>query len=314
MSEYCSVCVDLGGRPQRGPKFICMVCKKSLHAKCSNLSADAEKILSIPGIPWRCPSCSNSEVASNGNTDGSSNESFNMILKKLDKLDKIEQNITDLKTSHDDVLKFVNFCSDKIDEFTVKMKDFENDFKDIKGAKSQIKNLQDDNNKLMREIGNLQQYSRINNVEISGLPEIKDENLIEIIEKLMQVLGCNINRDSIDGCHRIAHFNLANKKPRNVIVKFSRHQYKDEVLAAIRKRKLIESTDLDPRYIPSSKIYLNEHLTKMNKDLFKNVREYCRGKHFLYYWTRDCKIYVRNTTTSKTTLIQEENDLNKIQT
>ncbi|KAH9359785.1 hypothetical protein HPB48_020978 [Haemaphysalis longicornis] len=49
----------------------------------------------------------------------------------------------------------------------------------------------------------LEQYSRIRNVEVNGIPEVANEKLPDILKKLGEVVSGNISEGDIGACHRV---------------------------------------------------------------------------------------------------------------
>ncbi|KAJ8982160.1 hypothetical protein NQ317_013945 [Molorchus minor] len=231
MADNCNLCVDSGGRSgTRGTtKIGCFSCKKRFHVKCLHLSADAEKTILTPGVLWSCTECCQNINPNAGNTS--------TLQKILDKLNKIEGDIGAMKNVQNEVIESVKFYGDKIDDFALKISEFEDTLKTMKNVKQDVNTLRNDYDNIKKEMDNLQQFSRNNNIEIAGLPEGTNENIIQVVENIFIALGCNINSDAIDWCHRVAQVNPRNKNPRNVIVKFAFHKHKQEVIGAIRKKK-----------------------------------------------------------------------------
>ncbi|KAG5863471.1 hypothetical protein JTB14_004184 [Gonioctena quinquepunctata] len=100
----------------------------------------------------------------------------------LIKLSNIENDITALKKTHSDIIQSVQFYGDKIDVFATKIQEFEKTIISVKHAKQQIDNNILNITNLADEIEKIQPYSRMNNLEISGMPEEKNENLISITD------------------------------------------------------------------------------------------------------------------------------------
>ena len=81
-----------------------------------------------------------------------------------------------------------------------------------------IKNLQDENKPLKTKVNvlenkitdleiqnnNLDQYSRRNNVEISGIPQsVSDNQLEEKVVDILKAIGVNITTNEIEACYRL---------------------------------------------------------------------------------------------------------------
>ena len=81
-----------------------------------------------------------------------------------------------------------------------------------------IKNFQDENKRLKTKVNvwenkiihleiqnnNLDQYSRRNNVEISGIPQsVSDNQLEEKVVNILKAIDVNITTNEIEACHRL---------------------------------------------------------------------------------------------------------------
>ena len=162
-----------------------------------------------------------------------------------------------------------------------------------------------------------EQQDRLNNLEIAGIPENKSENLINILQTIGTKVGITISQSDIDHIHRVRRFPLQNKSidsnpsTSNVVVKFLQRQKKNEVLAAIKSRRGLTTTDLhfDGATQP---IYVNEHLSPHNKLLLGKARKLRVENNYTFIWLKDCKIFVRKNETSKPIIITCEEDLKKI--
>ncbi|CAH2090203.1 unnamed protein product [Euphydryas editha] len=169
------------------------------------------------------------------------------------------------------------------------------------------------------------QLGRINNVEISGIPLSKNENLMNIIHNIATKISFNLLPTDIDFIHRVRRFNTSiNSKPPechdagrdsspipNIIVRFAQRRRKNEFLAAVRARRGMTTADAGLNG-PAIPIFLNDHLAPHNKLLYKQVRLLARQKEYKYVWISDCKILLRKNDTSKVHLISCEADLIKI--
>ena len=91
-----------------------------------------------------------------------------------------------------------------------------------------IKNLQDENKRLKTKVNvlenkiidleiqnnNLDQYSRRNNVEISGIPQsVSDNQLEEKVVDILKAIDVNITTNETEASHRLG------KKKKNFIVR-----------------------------------------------------------------------------------------------
>ena len=159
--------------------------------------------------------------------------------------------------------------------------------------------------KLQNELDGSQQYQRINNLIISGIPQYEREDTDEIVMQLGRAIGVDIEKRDIDVSHRLQR-NAKNQVP--IIVKFVRRTKKIEILKNRRKLKEINSSHI-VKGSKNEKIYINEHLTKTNQTLFISARKLREENIIADTWVRDCKIWIRQTEESQAKQIANAEDL-----
>ena len=150
---------------------------------------------------------------------------------------------------------------------------------------------------LERRIDDLEQYSRMDDVIISGLrikprsyaraaaaansgtddpsPEEQqttEEQVIKFFES--QAKPIHLDAKSIVACHPLP------RKDKTaipaIIVRFGSRKQKDELL---KQRKNLQGTD----------VFLNEHLTKRNAEIAKEARKLKKDNKIQFTWTRTSK-------------------------
>lgn len=139
--------------------------------------------------------------------------------------------------------------------------------------KNEVERLSEKNSYLENGLHDLQQYSRRNNLEISGLAECRDSNEEETrLLEFFQELGVSIHTEDIEACHRVPTKQKDRKKP--LIVRFINRCKRDEVYAA---RKQIKGRN----------IFVNEHVSPHNRCLYTLALEVKRKSGFRYLWTNN---------------------------
>lgn len=56
---------------------------------------------------------------------------------------------------------------------------------------------------LQTQLDDVEQYSRMNSLEINGIPEENNEHMVDIIKMVGKVLGIEIEEEHIDACYRL---------------------------------------------------------------------------------------------------------------
>lgn len=161
---------------------------------------------------------------------------------------------------------------------------------------------------------NLKQWSRMQNIEVTGIPENKEENTTDVITRVIQHIGVHIQSADIEFAHRVQPRHAASAakaRPRSVVVRFKQRATKDRIVAAARKYGNLSAKDLKMGD-ETNRIFINEHLTKENKLLLNSSKLKAKEISFKFVWTKNCRIYVRRNETSPPILISSSVDLSKI--
>ncbi|KAG7304698.1 hypothetical protein JYU34_010045 [Plutella xylostella] len=122
-----------------------------------------------------------------------------------------------------------------------------------------------------------------NDVEVSNLPEEAGENATHMIMAVATKLGVTLRESDIVSAERVGARRRAPGeggdagagaagRPRPLVVRFTRRAVKDELTAAARVRRGATSADLSQSSAPRP-FYVNERLTKYNRQLYYQTRE-----------------------------------------
>lgn len=157
--------------------------------------------------------------------------------------------------------------------------------------------------KLESRVDDLEQYSRMNDVIVSGL-KIKprsfaaaaaagvegrgepDDREITSVEQqvidFLQTKEINVNARDIEACHplRPSPKMIQDKKPASIILRFVNRKSKVSLMKQGKKLK-------------DTQVYLNEHLTKANAEIAMKARQLRRDKKIQSTWTRHCRVYIQ---------------------
>jgi hypothetical protein len=135
-----------------------------------------------------------------------------------------------------------------------------------------------------------EQLMRKNSVEVSGVPEVPDEDVFQVVEKVGKGLGIEVTRDMLVGCHRQGRKG-SEDKTRGIIVNFAKRKHKEEFLQKRRLKKMLTTKDID---LPGNAfIYINESLSEESRKILNAARDVKRKKGFKYLWVRNGKILLR---------------------
>lgn len=169
---------------------------------------------------------------------------------------------------------------------------------------------------LLKENNNSKQFALINNLEISGIPQAKGENLMSILRHICLKVGFTLQDGDVDMINRVRRYHSdsgihKDVRPPAIIVRFTQRKRKDELLSAVRARRGITTTDLELPG-PASNVYIGDHLTPSNKLLLKRARQMKNELQYSYLWIRDCKIQMRKNDNSRVMYINSYADLDNL--
>lgn len=161
-------------------------------------------------------------------------------------------------------------------------------------------------NHLSAEVKDLQQSTRIDNIEISGIPQLPDENIYEVLKKVCVAIGVEYNRNDISEAHRLP----ANKQGYPfIIVRFVSRRIRDKWLSA-SKANVGNVQQIYPN-LPSAPFFLNQHLTSYKKGLLDMAKRLVSEGVYSFAWVKDGKVYVRATPISQVIKIRTFEDFDK---
>lgn len=294
--SICEICQAAVSRQTNKQVLQCWQCKELFYTSC--VQPTMPDISKLPGFSWRCAECSSQAEQLKKDVG------MNVLITKLD---NIQADIKDVKKQQKEFHSSLEFFGSKIDEFTKRIGEFEVKIRPIPMMQQNIQQNNKEIDALKTQIEDLQQRSRINNLEINGVPQKSTENVMDIVTKIFSKVGIT-ESNLIDACHRIPHMSHSNATPKAIIVKLISRSKKN-VLAAMRHVKNL-TTDQVGLDCANSKIYINEHLTHTQKILYKKVRDQCKRQN-IGFWTRDGKIFVWCTKAGRSIHITDESVLNK---
>ncbi|CAG9134000.1 unnamed protein product [Plutella xylostella] len=152
-----------------------------------------------------------------------------------------------------------------------------------------------------------------NDVEVSNLPEENGENATHMIMAVATKLGVTLRESDIaPGAGRGGDAGAgAAGRPRPLVVRFTRRAVKDELTAAARVRRGATSADLSQSSAPRP-FYVNERLTKYNRQLYYQTREVGRRLSWRFLWTKKGRIYARQGQDTPRHWIRSADDISRV--
>ena len=216
------------------------------------------------------------------------------------KLDEILKTVTDLQTS---VIANTQEIS--------KLKEENQSHREEKIAMiTQIDTLIEDTSFLKSQVESLEQYNRINNIEIVGL----EKKPLDTETEEQMILAClngmedeeRANNPDIDDEEE--KFTSADIDISHILPKFNQeHSHVVRFVSRKAKQYALGLKRANRNYkFRSNTIYINEHLTSNSKILFNLAKERTKALNYKHLWTRNGRILVRKTDQSDVIKIDSE--------
>lgn len=170
---------------------------------------------------------------------------------------------------------------------------------------------------LTYRVNQMEQHSRVNNIEIQCVPEHKTENLITLVTQLGQTIGYPIHENDVAYCTRTAKVDTNSPRSRSILIKFISPRVRDSVLAAVvQYNKKHKDDKLNTAHLgmggKKSAVYVIENLSPENKQLHAATRKRAKELNYRFVWVRNGRIYVRKTESSEAVLIRDMDTISKL--
>lgn len=282
----------------------CSECASLFHPQCVCPPGGEKKISTRKN--WKCELC----VAETSSTSSRASESQTVLdaiaafrkesntrwdenNAKLDTLrvdiSKVRADVNDLKTLYNNLKSETNKNSEDVEKLF-------NLNSELSVAVKVLK----------REVADLQQHTRKNNIIISGIPVTPREDLFSIINSIARVLDIDYHGEHISAAHRLP--SQLTDRPPSIVVSFVSRAVKMGWLQARRTRRTLLAKELSSVF-PDQQVYLNDHLSKDNRDLFNDARKLVREGKLAAVWTSDCRILGKHTPTGRPFRINDHHQL-----
>lgn len=321
MSDRCAACSDVL-RHEDCVKCTLNSCK--LHYECSGISEKSWRTMGQQRRDtYKCRICRVGDSGSNASSDGDlsqakptatgksnppkDSERFDRLFEQLSSMEK------NSKKDLDELKESVNFTANKIDDFMT----------ELAAMKTMVAEVEKENSKLAKKNAELenrvseleimmegqQQYERRCNIQLDGVPEANNENVMNLVNTLAVAVDEPIILTSdIQAAHRIPSRNT--NRPRPIIIQFTNRQKRDAVVRKAKAKKL-KSTNFDSN-APETFVYVNDHLTPYYKSLLFEAKKLKAEKGYKHVWVRNSKIFVRKDDDEPVVRLDSLKDLAKL--
>ena len=161
------------------------------------------------------------------------------------------------------------------------------------------------------KIDELEQYSRKNSLNITGLPETSGESTSQLVRDLGAMIGVNIGPADIDTCHRIGR--QTTTRHRVIIVKFVRFDQRQELYAARRKlREVAAPAGAAFTRQQLASVFISDNLTPHRQSVLYVARQLKRKGKLFAAWSDVGRLKVRVHQGGNTRFITTIDDLREL--
>lgn len=238
---------------------------------------------------------------------------------KIDNLESVvAENINRVKTDIDN--KIISFTTD-----------INNRFENLASAThTSCQSISKENEDILCKFDNVQQdnesrFSKLereqlrNELVLTGIPAVYGENVFNIVGDICDVLNCQIGGHDISAAYRLPSSTVNSAKNRRgrhseysppIILKLNNDWAKQELVSAYFQKKNLNIADIG--YQSKARIYINESLTKHNRQIFKAATEAKKFKQIVKCYTRNGIVHVQQSEQGKIHRINCTDQLNAL--
>jgi hypothetical protein len=298
----CSLAVNRGDKN----KLQCSQCRTFFHGNCLKLEdSEIEILLSRP---WSCEKCFANERRQRSQSDSTPVKTVHKEKPTCEVID-LSTLVSLFESFKTDILSSQKNLEKKLDEsiasFKLLNETISRQQESIELLKKENEFLKTEQLKTLALLDEHEQYSRRNTVEIHGVPENVNEDVLQIVTSLGRALDIDLSSDAIDCAHRLGK--PGGGRPSGIAVKFVRRIDADLFLERKKKKKL------SPRMINltgEGQIFVNQSLTRGRRKLFNASRELLKNRLVCHVWCdRAGRVKVRRVDGGNIFIIKSESDL-----
>lgn len=306
-------------------------CDKRFHLLCVGLEGPASD-------SWVCPDCRSTMRKGGDNSATPVRQSDNVTLRRLkpttllettqidapspsalselaDEIRLLRAEVSTMKSEFETAISALKQFDTRLDALANTVSAFDTRLNIAEGKADVVVELKREVDVLNDRLNSQAQTMLRNELEITGVTETQNENLHHTILMMSSLVGVKLNESDVDYVHRAGpRRNSGHSQPRPVVVKFTKRAPRDQLLKAIKVRKLT-TKDIDIEGEPA-KIYANERLTRANRLLFRDCRKQFKEAGFKFCWTSGGTIYVKKYEGkgkgSEALVVKSSADINRI--
>lgn len=197
----------------------------------------------------------------------------------------------------EEIKQSLNYMSGEISKVAKQQSKLLGLMEEVRELKLTIKEKDKRIGDLERRVDDLEQYSRMDDLIISGVTTrhqtlagtvnrekgedaktSEQYSLEREVVQFFQSKNMDIQTKAISSCHKLPTKDRKTKP--GIVIRFTNRKAKTELLRQGRKLR-------------GSDVYLNEHLTKKNANIARQARILKKQNKIQATWTRNCKVWIK---------------------
>lgn len=196
-----------------------------------------------------------------------------------------------------------------------------NTFNLLEGRCDQIMGTVNDNATVFESrIGKLERQSLMNEIIVAGVPIEKRRTPDDIVADICEALQCDLRQSDFASIFRIPHRKRTEQSGDEsqrtlsppIILRFNYLWAKNCFLDAYFKKKDLNLKDIG--FKTARRIYVNESLTAMNRQIFTLALQLKKSGHIFRCFTRQGLVHVQESSTTNTIRVLNKQDLDIFRT
>ncbi|CAF4742687.1 unnamed protein product [Pieris macdunnoughi] len=215
---------------------------------------------------WRCPKCKTGGQQPGTATlsplpEATLREEVKSLTARMSAFEELENEVKFMREGFSGLKTTVIEASNTIKEFGFRLLNIENRLLDIEKSKEAMKTLENRVGLLEKDRDFAEQWHRMNNAEVKGIPQSVNENLLDLVISIGSKVNYHIIKRQLNFVARTP--SRDSNSPKSIIASFNNRYAKEDFVAAVRtfnKDGLLTPNILGLR--GSRKIYVNTLLQK----------------------------------------------------
>ncbi|CAG4986168.1 unnamed protein product [Colias eurytheme] len=311
---YHRSCLGINSKTNIPQTWKCSDCRKK-HPKTTPVKGARPNVLSVNLPGNESDEDRNISFQSTCSVEDGQLDLAREIRLCRDEMRTIRSELRDFRQEMQSVASSISLFEQRMDVLENRVSTLEDDLNIVKNQRNveSISKLENTIAILQSDLRSRDQDLLLNDIEISNIPEQNNENVYHTVALVAAKISIKYDEQDIIHAYRVGLRNRdvtegTPQRPRPIVVRLARKKIRDEFLknARIRRGLTTENMDLVGE---TKKFYINERLTKYNKQLFFNARQTCMRLRWKYSWTREGKIFVRQESNKPAFIIREESDI-----